>query len=1087
MKPNYEIYNASAGSGKTFALASRYLATCLGSNEKDFYRRILALTFTNKASEEMKSRILSSLKEFSKKESIQNPSEIFKSVKEELNIPFKEIQLRAKKRLQHLLHNYSFFQVSTLDSFSHNLIKSFAQDLKIVSDFQLVLDPETILNESIDRLLESVGENKTITEALVGFANTKVAEGKSWDISFDLKELSQLITNENHYHKIKELETKPVKDFLLEKKEILKSQKKLEAEIIKEASLCQERINATGRELGFSRNSFPGFLIKLKNKEFQNNNLASIKKLFQKDAIITKKGASSNQEILSELTPKLLVSFNKIEQKLYKWQILKAFSSSIVPLSLLTQIKRISKEIQKEKSEILISEFNQIINEEIKGQPAPYIYEKTGNRFKHYLIDEFQDTSMLQWSNLTPLISHALESGESEKDQGSLLLVGDPKQSLYRWRGADPDKFISLLNEENPFTIPKRIKNLPKNYRSCNEIVSFNNKLFEYVSKQFEFKENTQIYSSGAKQELNEKKGGYVSVEFIKNLTEKIYSEQHFLIKTLKIISENIYRGFLYLDQCVLVRNKKQQALVVEFLINHKIPVVSSESLLLKNSSAVNVLIELIRLRTDPKNLKSRKVIIKYFIKDKAPKDVFNFPKDVFSFFKKSLNLSIEEFFKYFLQASYEEFVQAPTYNAISKVNRSLRLDQKEDAHVHFFMEELFAFFLPGNRREDDFLLFWEANTEKLAVVTNEEINAVQVLTIHKAKGLEFPIVIYPFADSKSHISNSQKVWLPCKVNKQNSELLVSFSKAVENSGDEGQKAYRRIKKEEELDNMNVLYVALTRAIKEMYIISTFPEKSLNNSHNEILKRFIQDAGKWEDEKKETLLGLDWNNLSYNHDLTEWDSEAKFNMAVPYNLKFPAYKIRGAQVYKYTYGERVWGENTKKEIKSVLKKDGETSFKLKLPKKIKTPNFYKPFENNETLFGTSFHELMSKIEYSFQLEKQAKIFMQKKNINTKDQKEIIELAKKVVAHKDLKEYFSKKYDVICEKEIYNQKKEIIVPDRIVVSKEKTHTIIDYKTGEKRASDVTQIKKYEDALKKMGLKTGKSILVYVRPLIEVVEA
>ena len=157
------------------------------------------------------------------------------------------------------------------------------------------------------------------------------------------------------------------------------------------------------------------------------------------------------------------------------------------------------------------------------------------------------------------------------------------------------------------------------------------------------------------------------------------------------------------------------------------------------------------------------------------------------------------------------------------------------------------------------------------------------------------------------------------------------------------------------------------------------------------------------------------------------------------------------------------------------------------PKKIKTPNFYKPFENNKTLFGTSFHELMSKIEYSFQIEKETKAFMKKSKINTKEQQEIIELAKRVVAHKDLKEYFSKKYDVICEKEIFNQNKEIIVPDRIVVSKDKKHTIIDYKTGEKRTSDITQIKKYEDALKTMGLKIGKSILIYVRPLIEVVEA
>ena len=1086
MKYNYEIYNASAGSGKTFALASKYLARCLGPNEKDSYRRILALTFTNKASDEMKTRILSSLKEFSQAESVQNPTEIFKSVKEEMNLSFKEIQIRANKRLQHLLHNYSFFQVSTLDSFSHNLIKSFAQELKIVSDFELVLDPEIIVKESIERLLESVGENKTITKALVGFANSKVAEGKSWDISFDLKELSQLIINENHYHKIKELETKTVEDFLLEKKEIFKSLKNLESDIVKQVNLCQERINATNTELGFSRNSFPEFLRKLKNMEFKNNNLESIKKLFQKEALITKKSASSNQQILSELMPKLLASFNKIEKKLYNWQIFKSFSNSIVPLSLLTEIKKISKEIQKEKREILISDFNQIISEEIKAQPAPYIYEKTGNRFKHYLIDEFQDTSILQWSNLIPLISHALESGESEKDQGSLLLVGDPKQSLYRWRGADPDKFISLLNEENPFTVSKKIKNLPKNYRSCKEIVLFNNKFFEYVSKQFEFKENTQIYSSGAKQELNEKKGGYVSVEFIKNSGKnKTFSEQHFLIKTLKTISENIFRGFMYLDQCVLVRNNKQQAIIVDFLIKHKIPVVSSESLLLKNSYAVNVLVELVRLRIDPKNLKSRKVIIQYFIQDKAPKDVFNF-------FKKSLRLSIEEFFKDFLQLSFQEFVQTPIYNAISRVNRSLLLDQKEDARVHFFMEELFAFFLPGNKSEDDFLLFWETNMEKLAVISNEEINAVQVLTIHKAKGLEFPIVIYPFADSKPYVSNSKKVWLPCKVNKQNSDLLVSFSKAIENSGEEGEKAYRRIKKEEELDNMNVLYVALTRAIKEVYIISTYPEKTLNNSHNEILKQFIIDCGKWEEVKEQSLIGYYPENLTEevykrlqtkDNELSESDLELKFNLEFLPGLYIPD----STQSYKYSCGERIWGEKVKREKNTTVKKDSELSSKLKLPKKIETPNFYKPFENNKTLFGNSFHELMSKVEYSFQLEKEVQTFLKKSKSNKKEQQEIIELAKNVVEHKSLKEYFSKEYDVICEREIINQKKEIMVPDRIVVSKKQKHTIIDYKTGEKRPSDITQIKKYKDALKNMGLKTEKSILVYVKPLLEVVEA
>ena len=323
----------------------------------------------------------------------------------------------------------------------------------------------------------------------------------------------------------------------------------------------------------------------------------------------------------------------------------------------MNQIKKILNKIQKEKGELLISEFNKIISEEIKDQPAPYIFEKTGSKYKHYLIDEFQDTSMLQWANLVPLISHSIESGENEKDMGSLTIVGDPKQSLYRWRGANPDKFISLLNKENPFTVRSSNKILPKNYRSCDEIVLFNNMLFEHISKTFHFKQNQEIYSDGCSQNLNGKKEGFVSLDFLENPKQKQLNEQAFLSKTLEIINDCKKRGFSYSDQSILVRNKNQQNIISEFLINNKIPVISAESLLLKNSSNVRFLIELIRLRNEPDNLNSRKLIIKYFI-DKEKNE------DPFDFYKKLLNKKIDEFFDILIGFSYLHFIKAPVYDA---------------------------------------------------------------------------------------------------------------------------------------------------------------------------------------------------------------------------------------------------------------------------------------------------------------------------------------------------------------------------------------------------------------------------------------
>jgi len=1027
LNSNYEIYNASAGSGKTFTLTARYLSKFLGDSEKESYRKILALTFTNKASEEMKNRILLSLKEFSDSKAIENPSEILKTVKDQLDISIKEVHIRAKKRLNLLLHNYSFFNVSTLDSFSHNIIRSFSKELKIVSDFQLILDSEQLIDESIERLLSLVGIKKEVTQVLVDFANSKIKEGKSWDVTYDLKALSSLLNNENYYNKIKSLEKKTMKEFLYANKNMFKTIKELELQIENQVQLLEKAIKLSKIKIVFSRNSFPLFLKKLKRKDFGQINLNSIRNLFIKNTIITKKSSEGNEEKILVFKEKLFELFEKIEKKIGERSVLKSFQQSIVPISVLNQVKINLDKIQNEKGELLISEFNKIISEEIKDQPAPYIFEKTGNRFKHYLIDEFQDTSTLQWSNLVPLISHSIESGENEKDMGSLMIVGDPKQSLYRWRGANPDKFISLLNKENPFTVTNINKILPKNYRSCTEIVLFNNLLFEHISKTFHFKQNQEIYRNGCSQDLNDKKGGFVSIDFLERHIEKQLNEQAFLSKTLNIIKDCKKRGFSYCDQSVLVRNKNQESIISEFLIKNKIPVISAESLMLKNSIKVSFLIELIRLRSEPGNLNSRKVVIKYFIeKDKK--------EDPFDFYRKLLNQKIDEFFEILIGFSFEDFIKEPVFDGILIIQRKLWLSSDEDAHVQFFMDELFDFFLKGNRNELQFLEFWEINKDKLNIAMSGDNNAVQILTIHKSKGLEFPVVIYPFADSLSHRPNSQRVWLPYNCQKIKFDLLVPFNKTVKSAGENGKNIYKKTRREEELDNANVLYVALTRAINEMYIVATLPRKGSLLSHNETFRSFLESSGAWEQDK-----------LSY--------TSGKKN-------------------------KNHFSENPKKQSKKKLEKS--------FPFLVSKPNFDDFYKDDQIVFGNLFHKLMSKIKYSFQFEKEAKLFLETENYKKNVLKEVIVLVRRTIESTAVSSYFTKEFEVICEKEIFTKNKEIIVPDRVVISASNKHTIMEYKTGEKRDKDIIQIKKYANTLTNMGLNVENNILIYVGDSIEVIE-
>ena len=609
MISKFDIINASAGSGKTFALTLRVLVKILKSEDENYFKRILALTFTNRAAEEMKSRILNALKSFSDSKIIINPSELFVQVKKELKFSSEQINRLSKQRLNLLLHNYSFFQIETLDSFNHHIIRSFSKELNLDSDFQVIIDTEEILQQSVSRVFEKIEKNKEIGNLLKEFSVRKISEGKSWDVEFDLKEFAQSILKENEISDVEQIEKSSLKEFKtlrlnIEKKLNDLANKKQSTLLNIEKSISSQQI-----QIDFSRNSFPKLLTAIKNNSFTWNSINSIKVLFEKNTIINKSCLKLDPEKLNILVKELFVLFLNLKEILVKTKVLNSFAYSLTPSILLKLVKSNSEDIQKENKELFLSKFNKLIYNEIANQPTPYLYEKLGVKFNEYLIDEFQDTSYLQWKNLIPLISHALESNHENEESGSLFLVGDPKQSVYRWRGADPKIFVSLLlNEKNPFSVQKNTKTLPKNYRSRNEIIKFNNTLFKYVAELFESKSHKEIFSKGAFQEQNNFLGGHVSINFINKDLKRDEQLEAVLKETLYQIENCRDRGFDDSEMAILVRDNKQSSQISSWLTENNISVLSEDSLSINNSEKIKQLISLIKLKVNSKNQEARTI-----------------------------------------------------------------------------------------------------------------------------------------------------------------------------------------------------------------------------------------------------------------------------------------------------------------------------------------------------------------------------------------------------------------------------------------------------------------------------------------------
>ena len=1040
---NFQVYNASAGSGKTFTLVKEYLKVVLNSEDRYAFQSILAITFTNKAAAEMKARIIDNLQLFS----VGDENDLLEKLIEETSLEKETIQNRSRLALESILRNYSAFSITTIDSFTHKIIKSFAFDLGLNLNFEVELDSETLLNQAVAILISKIGVENEVTNTLIDFSLEKAKEDKSWDISHDLNDFAKILLNDEDAKHFKTLNSKTISDFTSLKNKLTKSQKELKLqfnEIGQKGLSIIDDMNLKHNDFYYSL--IPKHFISLSNLEkakfFDESKL---KLRIEENMFYAKSKSDDVKAAIEGVLPELLQLYNQSE-KLYEQFILNGLVlKSIIPLAVLTKINSELSTIKEENNIRLISEFNQLISNNIKEEPAPFIYERIGQKFMHYFIDEMQDTSVLQWQNLIPLIDNALS-----QENSNLLLVGDGKQAIYRWRGGKAEQFIKLgldnQNEitSNPFQAYKEVKGLDTNYRSYSEVITFNNSFFQFVSNSFQNSMYQQLFVEGNTQKTTQKIGGFVSIDFLEKEKDKEENELKYAKKVLETIL-NLDDGFSRKEVCVLVRKKKEGVTIANFLSENGIDIVSSETLLIQNSEKVNFIMDVLQVIQHPKD-HSAWIQLLYFLYSHL-----DITLDKHSFIT-SFNIKNENdfFFKikdFGVDFNLENFNQIPFYEKIEEIIRAFKLTVISDAYLQFFLDIVFEQQKRGTDIQQ-FLDFWESKKEKLSIVAPEAENAVQIMTIHKSKGLEFPVVIFPYnIDIYQQIN--PKSWitdLPTSQFEGFKELLVGANKSIKYAGTSGKDIYNYQREELELDSFNLLYVALTRSVEQLYVITEktiSPRGEVNANYTSgVFINYLNAMGEWSDDKANYTFGSSKKVSKKTLEKSQTTIQEQF-VSNPWQQH---------NIYMVANSSKLW----------------ETE------------------QGDAIEYGNLIHELFSKINTKKDVEKVINQYVSQGVVSLNASSEIKRQIKEVVTHPELEKYYGENIVVYNEREITTEDNGIIIPDRLVFHSQNEVTIIDYKTGKTSKRYHQQLLQYEKVLKSMNFKVLKKLLIYINDEIRIEE-
>lgn len=1055
------VYRSSAGSGKTHTLVKEYIRLAL-SSKKDHRRfsRILAITFTNKAAEEMKERVIRNLNMLSVSSSHpQFNSEYLKEMAEFCELTAEEIQDRAKKVFESLLHNYHLLKITTIDRFTVQLVYAFARDLEIDAEYEIVLNQDEVIDNAIQLLLDKSGKDAELTRIILATLQTELDEGNKFNAAKELRKFAKRIFNEKGVEALEVASQFTEKDF--EETGILAGQrvKAMHGKLTEMAKTLLKFFedHAIGsQDLYYSNSGIYGVTKTIAEKGFDTDRSLRNAQAFIDGTFYSKTAKADIKKKVDLVAPEIIALAKPMIDYLLEnrddFLIHSCVKKSAFSMTIYGRLHDAIQEYKRINSIMLLSEFSKLVSQKIMNEPAPFIYERVGERVNNIFVDEFQDTSELQFTNLIPLMENSLAA------ENLVLLVGDAKQSIYRWRNGNVEQFVNLPElpkasiENEPYRAKKfddemKAENLDKNYRSSEQVIEFNNQFFTLLTQHEKFDHDLiQKAYKQVKQETDPKKpGGYVFAEIIppakesklaSNLedTSDDESEEESVLPvapaidfSIKTINDALSRGYNYKDIVLLVRSNLEGEKLVEGLSAASIPVVSNQALSIGTSpllKSVLACMEYIHLRGT-----------------------------LSAYRKLALNLSIvTDRPDYFLHEIHnpEQLSRWERLNKLMgwfsiefKLNDLLRLNLFEQINyliqvfgadvnnvfVTTFLAQVFDFYKRNGSDATGYIRYWNNKGKEETIQTGDSGNRVKVYTVHKSKGLQFPIVIIPFLTSQ--INRTEKFfWLYDLPGYKVKPIPIDFSEKIELT--KFNDLYQLEKARSYFDVLNLWYVACTRAEKELYL----------------LVDRTGGRGQFTKYASEILIQMLPNNQG---NLFEFGSKT-IGLGLVETMTNDQVDSIGKQVIK-PWHERML-VSTKKYLDTI---DDDES-------------------RNE---GVLIHEVFAQIHSSTEIDKVIRKFVM--NGRMKE-----ELAKSTSL--SLREYFDSaqhhEFDLRLKK-VFNEQSftdssgRIFRADKMYEFQDGTLAVIDLKTGNEDEKHNLQVSNYAQLLSKAGLKVESAWLYYVK--------
>ena len=1052
------VYKASAGSGKTFTLATEYMKLVIANPEA--YRSILAVTFTNKATEEMKLRIISQLYGLSK---LLPESETYlKVIQDSLGMDREQIAKRAHEALYNLLHHYSYFRVETIDSFFQWVMRNLAKELELSANLKLELNDREIERQAVDELIEGLSIGDKLLTWILDYIKGNIGEDKNWNVIGKIKRFGENLSKDFYKANEKQLRQK------LEEEGFFERYSRQLEEVKRQAMEQVEQIAATFfdalDENGLTMDDFSrkkqgpwGYFEKLRTgacyEEYGVNSYQA-SAVDSVDAWFTKAKATPQNpayHVVEEMLRALLeFAVEKMPQLLRVYRSVEVTKSNLSQLRLLGSIDQKIKEMNQDANRFLLSDTQPLLHAlmESGAGDSSFIFEKIGTQLEHIMIDEFQDTSVTQWKNFKVLLDETMSHKESNN-----LIVGDVKQSIYRWRAGD----WRLLNDiEREFPRPSdqlRLRSLATNYRSDRNVIEFNNQFFVYAADK-EYQAQKETDESGAEtlrqayadviQQVPESKPrqGYVR---IKLLPKEEYREA-MLALTSETVDELISQGACEGDIAILIRSNEIIRDVANYFLANRpqYKLVSDEAFRLDTSTAVNTLVMALRLLCHQDDIVEA-TLSGYYHRLIMGEET-----------EESLPLPLE------YTDHKEELMSMPLYDLVERLATIFRVHELKDqsAYVCAFYDQLDNYMEDGTGTVEDFLDAWDNNLHG-KTIQSDDVSGIRLMTIHKSKGLEFAHVIMPFCDwpiTKSHV-----IWCTPQASPFNELPLVPVDCSKSRlEGTIYEKDYHYERLQETVDNLNLLYVAFTRARQNLFV---YGKRDVSNIRSRLIQDCLPDVARTlegcklsgMDEEKTEPIVMEYGELDINRQRkTEKESDNVF-------LK----PVNRLTIHPDTYPLKAQFRQSNKS-RGFIKGDDEQST-----------------QGEYMQLGVILHQVFSTIQTADDVEGALSQLRIDGVLNAApDEEKLREMLQRRLQTPKVKEWFSGQWEVYNERDILTvdeQSGEVKTyrPDRVMVNGTEM-IVVDFKFAAQRPEHVSQVKGYMELLKRMSHLTVKGYLWYVYP-------